>query len=398
VSTGSAQTEKRISAAVFDAISRPGGRTAVVATDLQGRIEYVNPAAERMTGYSSTDLIGRSLAILVEPTVLRRLALAVGASAGFEAVVASLRDGATIDRQDWILRSKAGRRTPASVTLTAARQASGEILKFVAVVEDVSEYRRAEEVLHGALEREQGMVDELRALDEMRSHFAITASHELRTPVSSVLGFTEVLLNGEAGELTAQQRDMLERVDRNGQRLQTLVEDLLELCEASAPPPTHRSLVRVGDIVADALTIHHSQISGRDLEVAFSCRDPDTLVLADSDQLRRAISHLVSNAIKFTPSGGTVRLDVERADGTAVIRVSDTGVGIPADEVGSVFDHFFRSSVSRRYATQGAGVGLSIAKAIIVAHHGTIDATSVAGQGTVVTVALPLGKQGRGPT
>lgn len=219
--------------------------------------------------------------------------------------------------------------------------------------------------------------------------FPASVSHELRTPLTSVLGYTELLLGGEAGELTARQRIMLDAVDRNAQRLQQVVEDLVQLYDGSASGPGHPCTERLEDIAADALTTHRAQISSRNLDVMLRVGDPDVLVRVDRRRVQRAISHLVSNAVKFTPRGGSVRVDVARAGTHGVVRVSDTGVGIPADELPRVFERFFRSSLARRHATQGAGIGLSIARAIILSSHGTVEVHSVAGQGTVATVCLP---------
>jgi signal transduction histidine kinase len=214
-------------------------------------------------------------------------------------------------------------------------------------------------------------------------------SHELRTPLTSVLCYTELLLSGEAGELSARQRVMIDAVDRNAQRLLKIVEDLVQLHDGSSYLTGHRSEEALSHIAADALATHRSQVTGRNLDVTLHVGDSDVLVLVDRSRVQQAISNLVSNAVKFTPGGGSVRLDVGREGARAVVRVSDTGVGIPSDEVPLVFERFFRSSVSRRHATQGVGIGLSIAQAIILSCDGTIDLSSVEGQGTIATISLP---------
>jgi signal transduction histidine kinase len=213
--------------------------------------------------------------------------------------------------------------------------------------------------------------------------------HELRTPLTSVVGYTELLLGEEPGELTAKQRVMLDAVARNAQRLMGTVEDLVQLYEGSMAGPGRQAAECLGTIAADALAVNRAQVSARQLDVALHVGGAGVRVSVDRWRVQRAISHLVSNAVKFTPRGGSVRIDVERVDSRALVRVSDTGTGIPADEVPLVFERFFRSSHSRRHATQGAGIGLTIARAIIVSAGGAIEISSVDGRGTTATVSLP---------
>ena len=215
-----------------------------------------------------------------------------------------------------------------------------------------------------------------------------SVSHELRTPLTSVLGYTELLLSGDAGDLTARQRAMLDAVDRNAQRLERFVEDLEQLFDRTTSVPGEVGVQCLGALAVEALATHQEQISSRSLHVVLSADGPDVLVRADR-RLQRAISHLVSNAVKFTPSGGEVRVEVTRVGRVAVVRVLDTGVGIPPDELPLVFDRFFRTSLAQRYATQGAGIGLSIAQEIIVSCGGAVEVRSERGRGTVATVRLP---------
>lgn len=218
--------------------------------------------------------------------------------------------------------------------------------------------------------------------------FPASVSHELRTPLTSVLGYTELLLSGSAGDLAARQRSVVDAVDRNAQRLHRFVDDLLLLLDDPAAPG-RPGVVCLRDVAVDVLAAHRKQIGSRELDVTLTADGPDTFVRADRCRLQRAVSHLVGNAVKFTPSGGSVSLEVGRVGRIAVVRVRDTGVGIPPDELPLVFDHFFRTSVARHHATQGAGIGLTIARAIIGACGGTLGVRSEQGHGTVATARLP---------
>jgi PAS domain S-box-containing protein len=372
-------------------MSRPTSRAAVVGADATGAITYVNPAAERMTGRSAQDLRGETLAALVDPVELAQRAAVVGTGPDVEALVAPLRGGAHLDRQDWHLRQPGGPSVPASVTLAATRNAEGAVSGFVAVVIDVTEFRLSEERLDDALAREHRVVEELRRLDEQRTDFAVTVSHELRTPVASVLGFTELLLDDGAGPLSPSQRSMLERVERNGQRLKLLVEDLLDLTvPARVPDGAARPRTSLQELVRQAVATQQPLIDAHDVEVTLVGSDAPDQVEGDPAQLSRAVAHVLSNAVQFSHDFATVRLVTAVAAGVATITVCDEGPGIPAHELDTVFDRFFRGSVSHARATQGAGLGLTLARAVVEAHGGSIEVASVEGEGTRVSLRLPL--------
>ena len=270
--------------------------------------------------------------------------------------------------------------------------AVGATLGYLCVGRDVTDQRRSQELLVEALEKERHGMDRLRRLDAAKNDFVSTVSHELRTPTTSIVGYTEMLRDGSAGEPTAEQVPMLEAIARNGDRLIAVASDLLTLSELESGDTSQweRSPVLLGHVVEQAEEAILPLLGGRDLEVDFVVPDDDVTVIGDAAHLDRVLTNLLSNAVKFTPDGGSIscRLRVEGA--AAVLEVSDTGIGIPAEEQAELFTKFFRSSTAQERAIQGTGLGLSIIDSIVAAHGGDIAVRSAHLQGTTFTVTLPL--------
>lgn len=262
---------------------------------------------------------------------------------------------------------------------------------YLAVAHDVSERRAAERALRAALDREQQAVERLEELDREKSEFVSSVSHELRTPMTSVLGFTQLLGTGAGGPLTDRQRDMVGRIDRSGHRLLGLIENILSLSRVESE--RDQAIVEPCDlreVVAAALSETEVLVRTRDLTVAAALPDDPVVVQGERDQLERVVMNLVSNAVKFTDDGGRVDLDLSCTSSTAVLQVSDTGVGIPAEEQKRLFESFFRASTAISTGVQGTGLGLTIVRSIIESHGGTVEVTSEEGRGTTFEVRLPV--------
>jgi signal transduction histidine kinase len=253
----------------------------------------------------------------------------------------------------------------------------------------VGHVRQATVTMGVALEREREAAARLRQLDQTKDDFVATVSHDLRTPLTSIVGNTEILLDGEAGALTAPQRRLIGAVGRNARRLDTLIGDLLLVSQIeSGTLRMNARPVAIADIIGGALEALAANITN---DIQLDVNGPDERVLVESDpsQLERVTTNLISNALKFTPPGGRVTV-ATTADAEQVrISVSDTGIGIPAEELGQVFDRFFRSSRSVQKGRPGTGLGLTIAKSIVEHHHGTIRADLNPAGGTIFTITLP---------
>jgi signal transduction histidine kinase len=240
--------------------------------------------------------------------------------------------------------------------------------------------------------------ERLRELDRLKDEFVSLVSHELRTPLTSIRGYIELLLE-EEGELTEDQRRFVSVVDRNSRRLLDLVSDLLFLAQVEAGKlAIERGTVDLNTIVDECVEASSplAEAAGIDLVVS-----AETIPMFEGDRARLAqvLDNLVSNALKFTPSGGRVGVRLVSTDDRVLLEVEDTGLGIPEHEQARLFERFFRSSSATENAIPGSGLGLAITKAIVERHGGRIELESTEGVGTTVRVELPLlVKQNRSAT
>jgi two-component system sensor histidine kinase/response regulator len=233
-------------------------------------------------------------------------------------------------------------------------------------------------------------VTEQRELDRLKDDFVATVSHELRTPLTSMMGFLEMIREGEAGELNEEQQRFLAIVYRSSERLQRLVGDLLFVARLDA----NGLQLQFGDAQLDEIVRDAVESSGalaRSREVSLVA-EVDALppVSGDKERLSQLVGNLISNALKFTPAGGSVVARAFVDGGRAVVEIADTGIGIPKAEQSRLFQRFFRSSTATEQAIPGTGLGLVISRAIAEAHGGTIDVTSAPGEGTTFRVEIPL--------
>jgi len=225
-------------------------------------------------------------------------------------------------------------------------------------------------------------------LERMRDAFVATVSHELRTPLTSISGFIEMLQEEEHG-LGETGRMYLDVIRRSTERLHQLVEDLLLVAQIEA----RRVDLRREPV--DLMALVERQVDGvrpwaseKNVHVDIDAHDVPT-ILGDERRIGQVVDNLLSNAVKFSRDGGSVRVEVRGEDGVARIVVSDTGIGIPADEQGHVFSRFFRARAASELAVPGTGLGLAITRALVDQHGGSIDLESREGEGTRVTVMLP---------
>lgn len=232
-------------------------------------------------------------------------------------------------------------------------------------------------------------VRRLEELDRQKDDFVSTVSHELRTPLASIIGYTEMLCDGDGGDLTPAQHRLVSVVQRNADRLKGLIEDLLTLSriEARGLDIDHDRL-HLDAVVGHVLESLRPVAARADLTLAERI-DPAE-VTGDSLQLERAVTNLVSNAIKFTPEGGSVTVTLTADDDAATVTVSDTGIGIPEAEHEHLGTRFFRSSTAQRGSIPGTGLGLSIVQAIAEGHDGGLDFDSAEGEGTTFRLTVPL--------
>jgi PAS domain S-box-containing protein len=255
---------------------------------------------------------------------------------------------------------------------------------------DVTARKQAERDREALLAQTQEQNERLRKLDRMKDEFIALVSHELRTPLTSICGYLELLLQDDVmAELPAAQMNWLEVIDRNAERLLRLVEDLLLTAQASAGNlALEQGELDIAAIIEQAVQASGPVAAARAITLTCST---ELLPAASGDRLRigQVIDNLISNALKFTPSGGTVEVRAYPHGSAARIEVADTGMGISEDEQTQLFERFFRTARAQEEAIPGVGLGLSISKAIVEGHNGRISVRSVEGVGTTFFVDLP---------
>ncbi|GAA2879242.1 PAS domain-containing sensor histidine kinase [Actinoplanes cyaneus] len=252
---------------------------------------------------------------------------------------------------------------------------------------DVTERRELADKRDELLEQERRQVEQLRSLDEMKDELAAVVIHELRNPIGVIRGYSETLL--ESTGLGDRERRYADVIERTTLHLQGLVDDLLDLARLAAGHISVDPGALAGDeLIRDVIENHAPGAAAKHLTVVQRV-GPGLALHADGRRLRQALDNIMSNAIKYTPDGGEVTVTASRDGDTVVVAVSDTGIGIPAEQYPHLFSRFFRASNATQAGIKGTGLGLAVTKAIVEAHDGTIAAGPAIGGGTTFTLRLP---------
>ncbi len=371
--TGERRTTRRSQQVVLrQIVDRLADGIVVVSGD--GRIRFANPAAERLFGRSSNELVGQEFGFPLSSSEATEIEIVRRGAAGGAVVFAELR-----------LVDAAWEDEPA--TLVSLR--------------DVTDRKHAEEH-ERQLERERRARAEAEAANQAKSEFLAVMSHELRTPLNAVLGYAELLDLGVVGTLTPEQRQQIGRITASGRHLLGLVNEILDLAKVEAGRlSVERVPTSVADVVESAIVLSQPQAESRGLTLHAPAEVPRSLVfLGDRDRVLQVLANLLSNAVKFTEPGGHIHLEVEQlassrsrhlhGDGPwIVIRVRDTGIGIAAQQLETIFSPFVQAQAGRTRQRDGAGLGLTISRRLARLMRGEVTAESVPGDGSVFSVWLP---------
>lgn len=242
---------------------------------------------------------------------------------------------------------------------------------------------------------QQQVMYKLQELDQAKTDFLTTVNHELRTPLTSITAYLDMIRTGAGGPLPAGVGRMVDVISRNAERLRRLIEDMLTVSHQDTSGDLQLSRVNVGTLLRLVVSTLQPLADSRSLSLTVTHAPGTMTVQADEAKLEQVFANIISNAIKFTPDGGHVAVSsgiTSEPDlvPSVVVRVEDTGVGIPETEIEQVFTRFFRASNASTAAIPGSGLGLAIAHDIVERHSGRLDVESVLGVGTTVSVRLPL--------
>jgi len=226
----------------------------------------------------------------------------------------------------------------------------------------------------------------LKELDRLKNDFIDTISHDLRSPLTAIMGYTELL--ERTSPLNETQIDFLHRLQGSVDHVRNLVNELLDLGRLDAGFDTRREYVQLKDVLHFSLKMFEEQIKEKNLQLITDISDNMQEIRVNPIRIRQMLDNLVGNAIKYTPQNGSVKIHMSIQNDQVIFKVEDTGPGIQPEEQGKVFDKFYRASTVPDYV-EGTGLGLAIVKSIVDSHQGRVWVDSVVGSGSTFTVLLP---------
>jgi signal transduction histidine kinase len=259
-------------------------------------------------------------------------------------------------------------------------------------VDYVTKPFQVEEVLarvatHLALSRQRR---EIAALSDLKDQLIRTISHDLKNPLTIVLGSAEYMLLAPKPLTDEHRHRLVGDIHRRGQEMLRLVTDLLDLSRIEEGMPLQLARVDLGEVAQRHVEDARERAQAAGVSLRFEGPADPVAVAADGERLQQVLANLVSNALKYTPAGGEVVVSVGREGTSGLVRVSDTGLGIPAPALARVFEPFYRVDDAAHRKAEGTGLGLSIVKALVTQHGGDVRVESTPGSGSVFIVALPI--------
>jgi PAS domain S-box-containing protein len=355
----------------------------IFQTGFDGRLQAVNPAAARMLGYASPEQI------MAEAPDLRRLY--VDPSRQDDYIRQMLTDG-EVTNFEFEARRRDGSTLWLSLNARAVRVADGRIRDVEGLLTDISERKRGDHEREQLLERERQARAAAEAANQAKDEFLSLLSHELRTPLTPILAYTQILSRRTPDPETLARG--LETIDRSARVQARLVGDLLDVSRIiSGKLQLEREEVDLTFTIEAALTAVRPNAEAKSITITaeIDAAKGAPVVNGDPDRLQQVVWNLLSNAVKFTPEGGRVALRLTADRGEVVIRVTDTGHGIPAEFLPHVFERFRQADGSATRKSGGLGLGLAIVRHLVEQHGGNVAAESDGeGKGATFTVRLPL--------
>ena len=252
----------------------------------------------------------------------------------------------------------------------------------------VNRLRDREAELEGATRR-------LLEKDRIKSQYVMTVSHDIRGPLSVIKSCLRVVMDGYTGEVPTKAREMIERAAARSDKLLAYVRDLLDLSRMRATQDMEQKGLDFAELLSGAIEQLRPLLGGKRLEVTVDNRAGDTFVRASEQGMGQVVANLLGNAIRYTPEGGKISFRLENAPGgdRMMVTVSDTGIGIPKQELPRIFEDFHRAPNAKEFAPDGTGLGLSIVRHIVEAHGDRIRVESEVGRGSSFSFSLPREKR-----
>jgi PAS domain S-box-containing protein len=340
---------------------------AIVSKDLNGVILTWNRAAERMFGYPAEEAVGRNITIVIPEDRLDEET----------EVLTRIRAGFSVEHFETIRRRKDGGLLNISLTVSPIRDAAGRVVGASKIARDVTAQRRL-----------QDQADEA---SRMKDEFLAVLSHELRTPLNTVLGYARMLRREDKRMVGNLRERAIEALERNAETLTRLVNDVLDTSRVvTGKLRLAMELISLDSIVEAAVDTVRPAADAKGVDIAVHI-EHGLSVVGDRDRLQQVMWNLVSNAIKFTPSDGSITVRLGRSAAGVVISVKDTGIGIAASDQPYVFQRFWQAQTGASREYGGLGIGLALARHLVELHGGAIALESAGpGRGATFTVTLPI--------
>ncbi len=319
----------------------------VILIDTSGKILMINPAAQRIFGLTQSQVEGKLLLEAIQHPDLRDLMARTGEKQHFSYHEINFADGRVYHAQ-------------------------------ITPLPNIGQAITLQDITY------------LKEIDRMKNDFVNTISHDLRSPLTAVLGYMELI--ERVGPLNEQQRIFLGRIRTSVENITALVNDLLDLNRLEAGFDTRRERVRLDALLSYSLDMLRPLIDQKGLQLDVKVASPLPAIRGNPLRLRQMLENLIGNAIKYTPSGGRIEISLYPQDSQVVFKISDTGPGIPPEEQSRIFEKFYRGS-NIAAESSGFGLGLAIVKSIVENHQGRVWVESALGKGTTFYVVLPAERQ-----
>ncbi len=339
---------------------------AIISKDLDGVIQSWNMGAERIFGYRPEEAIGRSITMLIPPE----------RQAEEPEILARVRNGERLMHYETVRVTKDGRRIPISLTISPIKNVSGEIIGASKIARDISE--------------RIGIENALREAERRKDEFLAMLAHELRNPLTPIRTGLDIIQKNLGDPKRRQWA--LEVIDRQLMQLGRVIDDLLDLARiVNGNIALKKDVVSLHALVSSAVEASRALIHSRRHELRVDLPTPDVSLYVDPVRMTQALTNLLMNAAKYTSPGGTIAVEGRVKDGSAYIRVSDTGRGIDAALLPKVFDPFVQGKTNYARTDGGLGIGLSIVRRIVEMHDGSVSAFSRGpNTGSEFSIKLPV--------
>ncbi len=334
----------------------------VMCTNPQNQVVLANPAFLRMIGFRAEWMIGRPLEQFIDIPRMRDLI--------FQALHMPESEFSELTEEITLTGSDRAEETVLSFRCAPFRDRNGRNLGVITVLHDITA---------------------LKQMDRMKSQFVSTVSHEIQSPMNSVMMQLQVILDGLAGEVTEKQRGILTRASEKINNLARMASELLDLARIeSGLISLEREPVDMAALIRDQVAFHLPRAESASIRLAIEAPEILPPVMANRRNMEEVLSNLITNAIKYSPDGGQVTVSASAGSGYLCLRVRDTGLGISPEDLKLIFQQFYRVKDEKTRYIQGTGLGLAIVKSILESHQGRIEVESRPGEGSTFIVFLPV--------